>query len=202
VDITLLCSPLHLDDSDSLDDNTGAWGGLYDATIYGINASVLSLSVNFFATIIVAYKAWTSRTFLRKFMLSGHRTIRMERLFSILVESGLVYCTIWMIVIAWQISVYPVFDQNLAPTFKVQFGDFIDGGLVPIIGIYPAVVIILVAQNRSHMVKAFGGGAVNIPEPSRLDGVPATRAIMLHMAQEGGEVGEGPEESSTHTTDE
>ncbi|TBU51707.1 hypothetical protein BD310DRAFT_777137, partial [Dichomitus squalens] len=63
---------------------------------YGVAASVLSLSVNLFATVIVAYKAWISRRSLRKFMVSGDMTIRMERLFSILVESGMVYCTIWV----------------------------------------------------------------------------------------------------------
>ena len=37
----------------------GAQGGLYQGTPYGLAASVLSLSTNFFATSIVAYKAWS-----------------------------------------------------------------------------------------------------------------------------------------------
>ncbi|TBU51708.1 hypothetical protein BD310DRAFT_941755, partial [Dichomitus squalens] len=67
--------------------------------------------------------------------------------------------------------------------------------------IYPAVVIILVAQNRSHMVKAFGGGAVNIPEPSHLDGIRVPSATVLPIARQGYQVGDVSEESSTHAAD-
>ncbi|TBU38375.1 hypothetical protein BD309DRAFT_903604 [Dichomitus squalens] len=177
---------------------------MYGGTTYGVAASVLSLSVNLFATVIVAYKAWISRRFIRKFMVSGDRTVQIERLFSILVESGMVYCTIWIFVVAWQVVVWQsTFSYNDSATaFEARFGDFINGGLVPIIAIYPAVVIILVAQNRSHMVKAFGGGAVNIPEPSRLNGIRASSATVLHIAQQGDDLGDISEESSTHAADE
>ncbi|TBU52381.1 hypothetical protein BD310DRAFT_774040, partial [Dichomitus squalens] len=80
----------------SLHGNTGVPGGMYGGSPYGIAASVLSLNVNLFASITVAYKAWRSRMFLRKFMVSGNRTTQVERLFSILAESGMLYCTIWV----------------------------------------------------------------------------------------------------------
>ncbi|TBU38385.1 hypothetical protein BD309DRAFT_530471 [Dichomitus squalens] len=176
---------------------------MYEGTPYGIAASVLSLSVNLFATLIVAYKAWISRRFLQKLMVSGDRTVRMERLFSILVESGMVYCTIWIFVVAWQISMYqsPV-SFDIDPTFQGRFSDFIGGGLIPIIAIYPAVVIILVALNRSHLVKALSGGEVNTPQPSRFDGILVSSATVLHIARQGDKVRDGSEESITHAGDE
>ncbi|TBU38281.1 hypothetical protein BD309DRAFT_874696, partial [Dichomitus squalens] len=186
----------------SYDSNTGLLGGMYGGTPYGFAASVLSLCVNMFATIIVAYKAWCcrkSRWFLRKFMVSGDRNTRVERLFSILIETGMVYCAIWILVVVWQCFFYV--PKN-SITFQDRFGNFINTGLVPIIAIYPAVMIILVAQNRSHIEKAFGGRAVSTPKPSRWDGIRAPSATVLHIARQGGEVGEESEESSTHTADE
>ncbi|TBU38381.1 hypothetical protein BD309DRAFT_972048 [Dichomitus squalens] len=116
----------------------------------------------------------------------------------------MVYCTIWIFVVAWQVFVWQSTNSynDPAPAFEGRFGDFISGGLVPIIAIYPAVVIILVAQNRSHMVKAFGGGAVNIPEPSHLDGIRVPSATVLPIARQGYQVGDVSEESSTHAADE
>ncbi|EJF56327.1 hypothetical protein DICSQDRAFT_175007 [Dichomitus squalens LYAD-421 SS1] len=206
MDLRFTCLSDEFSDDESLSKtgNDGLAGGMYGGTPYGVAASVLSLSVNLFATVIVAYKAWKSRRFLRKFMVSGDRTVQMERLFSMLVESGMAYCTLWIFVVAWQIVVYQssISDDDHAPAFQARFGDFISGGLVPLIAIYPAIVIILVAQNRSHIEKAFGGGAVNTPEPSHWDGIRTPSATVLHIARQGGEVGEESEESSTHTADE
>ncbi|TBU21134.1 hypothetical protein BD311DRAFT_312162 [Dichomitus squalens] len=115
--------------------DTSMQGDMYGGTRYGVAVPVLCLSVNLFATVLVAYKAWISRRFIRKFMVSGGRTVQMERLFSILVESGLVYCTLWTFVVSWQIVVYKslMSDDDYAPAFQARFGAFINGGLVPII---------------------------------------------------------------------
>ncbi|TBU38376.1 hypothetical protein BD309DRAFT_983707 [Dichomitus squalens] len=127
VDLKSTCYLLNGKLGGSLNGNAVVPGGMYAGTPYGIAATVLSLSVNLFATILVAYKAWKSRRFLRKLMVLGDKAIRMERLFSILIESGMVYCTIW-------ISMYhsPV-SFDIDPTFQGQFSEFMGGGLIPII---------------------------------------------------------------------
>ncbi|EJF56363.1 hypothetical protein DICSQDRAFT_71561, partial [Dichomitus squalens LYAD-421 SS1] len=90
-----------------------------------------------------------SRRFLRKFMVSGDRNTRVERLFSILIETGMVYCAIWVtlccasrsqerdsmscpqiLVVVWQCSFYVPTNSI---TFQDRFGNFINTGLVPII---------------------------------------------------------------------
>ncbi|TBU51712.1 hypothetical protein BD310DRAFT_1003719 [Dichomitus squalens] len=203
VDLKSTCYLLNGKLGGSLNGNAVVPGGMYAGTPYGIAATVLSLSVNLFATILVAYKAWKSRRFLRKLMVLGDKAIRMERLFSILIESGMVYCTIWIFVVAWQISMYhsPV-SFDIDPTFQGQFSEFMGGGLIPIIAIYPAVVIILVALNRSHLVKALSGGEVNTPRPSRFDGILVSSATVVHIASQGDQVRDGSEESITHAGDE
>ncbi|TBU27597.1 hypothetical protein BD311DRAFT_797652 [Dichomitus squalens] len=189
VDLRYTCYSLNTHIGSSINGNAVVTGGMYGGTPYGLAASVLSF---------LAYKAWRSRKFLRKFMVSGDRNTQVERLFSILIETGMVYCAIWIIVVVWQFSVYD------------RFGNFMDIGLVTIIdytpnnppkAIYPAVVIILVAQNRSHIEKAFGGGAVNTPEPSHWNGIRAPSATVLHIARQGDRAGDGSEESSTHAAD-
>ncbi|TBU21554.1 hypothetical protein BD311DRAFT_734259 [Dichomitus squalens] len=199
VDIRFTCL-FHDQSVESLFENLRVVGGMYGGTSYGVAASALSLGVNLFATIIVAFKAWSSRKFLRKFMVSGNRTTQVERLFSILIESGMVYCAIWILVVVWQFSSYVLTYST--STFYEQFGQFISGGLVPFIAIYPAVVIILIAQNRSHMVKALGGPAINTPESSRLDSTRLSDATVLRIARQDNHVRDGPEESNIHTADE
>ncbi|TBU37042.1 hypothetical protein BD309DRAFT_932923 [Dichomitus squalens] len=182
----------------------GGAGDMYAGSPFGIAACVLSFIVNFFATIIVAYKAWTSRRFFRKLMVWGDTTARMERLFSILVESGMVYCTIWILVVVYQFSYVQTYGSvpAISAVFQDAFSLFVDGGLVPIIAIYPAVVIILIAQNRSHMVEVLSGGAVKTPQLSHLDGIQSPNATVLHIAQQEYQVRDGSEEYSTLAADE
>ena len=91
-------------------------GTLYQGIASGVAASVLSLSTNLWATLLVGYKAWYVvglRNFLRSVtrsltvMLSGRKSRRRlkgylvagsptEKLFALLIESGAVYCTLWV----------------------------------------------------------------------------------------------------------
>ncbi|PIL28063.1 hypothetical protein GSI_09815 [Ganoderma sinense ZZ0214-1] len=94
----------------------------------------------------------------------------MTKLFAILIESGAVYCAIWLsderaltrknqsLIVAYQISDYD-FNRNLGPASDAEvafldvFGVIINGALVPIIAIYPIFIIVLVASNKSHVEK-------------------------------------------------
>ncbi|TBU21547.1 hypothetical protein BD311DRAFT_609155, partial [Dichomitus squalens] len=60
MDLRFTCLSDEFSDDESLSEtgNDGLAGGMYGGTPYGVAASVLSLSVNLFATVIVAYKAW------------------------------------------------------------------------------------------------------------------------------------------------
>lgn len=94
------------------DPHANGTGSLYEGFSYGIAATALSLSTNVFATVAVAVKAWyvplaiaievrlkfhrRSRMVLKRYMVTGAMSSQMEKVLSLLVESGTLYCTLWV----------------------------------------------------------------------------------------------------------
>ncbi|KAM5535101.1 hypothetical protein V8D89_011187 [Ganoderma adspersum] len=128
---------------------------MFEGLPEGLAACVLSLSTNIFATLLVGYKAWESRRRLRGYFVAGTRASQVEKLFSLLIESGAIYCAIWVIVVAWQGWEYkPDSPSPAVVRFLDRFGLIFQGALVPLIAVYPALIIVLVALQRSHVEKA------------------------------------------------
>ncbi|KAM5536302.1 hypothetical protein V8D89_010038, partial [Ganoderma adspersum] len=167
VDTTYTCtySIIHGPDSTQLDPKAIGNGTLYGGVSYGVAASMLSLCTNLYATTAVALKAWRSRRFLRRYIVTGPMVSQTEKVLSLLVESGAIYCAVWILVAAYQTGVY---FQNPATqcgatdcqssyyhSFWYIFGVTMNAALVPVIAIYPTIIIILVALNRSHMENGF-----------------------------------------------
>lgn len=90
-------------------------GNLYEGFSYGVAATVLSLSTNLFATGAVMMRSWyaasfplepkvayrlivcrQSRRVLKRYVVTGPVVSQMQRVFALLVESGLVYCALWV----------------------------------------------------------------------------------------------------------
>ncbi|KAM5535321.1 hypothetical protein V8D89_011006 [Ganoderma adspersum] len=121
----------------------------------GLAACALSLATNALATLLVACKAWESRRRLWGYLLAGGPgRAQVQKLFALLVESGALYCAIWGVVVAFQTGEYRVGHPAATPVtagFLNVFNVFMAGGLVPLIAIYPASIIVLVALNRSHV---------------------------------------------------
>ncbi|EJF59396.1 hypothetical protein DICSQDRAFT_19161, partial [Dichomitus squalens LYAD-421 SS1] len=80
----------------ALNINASESGGMYQGSPYGIAASMLSLSVNVFATIIVAYKAWKYRPTMRSHLSGASYRTRVGKVMALLVESGVIYIIIWV----------------------------------------------------------------------------------------------------------
>ena len=86
---------------------------MYQGIPIGIATSVLSLSTNILATLLVGYKAWYVvmqaeynfsellitilsrqwRRHLKGYIVSGSR---VEKLLALLIESGAAYCALWV----------------------------------------------------------------------------------------------------------
>ncbi|PIL26704.1 hypothetical protein GSI_11231 [Ganoderma sinense ZZ0214-1] len=126
---------------------------MYSGVSSGVAASVLSFSTNLCATVLVGYKAWEARRRLRQYIVAGPVASQMEKVFALLVESGAAYCALWAVVVAWQIGDYQTEVETNAGnnTFWDIFGVIINDALVPLIAIYPTIIIVLVALNRSHV---------------------------------------------------
>ncbi|KAH9032240.1 hypothetical protein EDB85DRAFT_2236207 [Lactarius pseudohatsudake] len=97
-----------------------------------------SLGTNLLSTGLIAWKAWKRRVVVRKYLVTGAGSVSVERFFALLIESGFLYCIPWIL---YLISAFGVIPD---PGFIV-----IDDVLVFISGIYPTLIIILVAIQKS-----------------------------------------------------
>ncbi|KAM5546327.1 hypothetical protein V8D89_000453 [Ganoderma adspersum] len=166
VDTRYTCMDYSLD-SPLLKQKAAESGRLYKGASCGVAASVLSLCTNLYATAAVALKAWHFRRILRRYIVTGPMFSQAGKALSMLVESGMIYCGIWVLVVAYQAGMYaraPGNDQCLADiscgtkyyhSFWYIFGFINESSLVPLIAIYPTIIIILVALNRSHVENGF-----------------------------------------------
>ncbi|KAI1795718.1 hypothetical protein LXA43DRAFT_1080150 [Ganoderma leucocontextum] len=132
-------------------------GTLFEGLPLGIAACVLSLSTNLLATLLVAYKAWESRRRLGGYLVAKIGGSQVEKLLALLVESGAMYSAIWAVVVA--------------------YGVIMNGVLVPAIAIYPTIIIVLVALDRSHMERGLTQHLESLPTPNLALTVNSTATI-------------------------
>ncbi|KAI9429369.1 hypothetical protein BJY52DRAFT_128223 [Lactarius psammicola] len=97
-----------------------------------------TLATNLLSTGLIAWKAWQHRTSIRKHLGEGSGSMRVERVFALLIESGFLYCCPWIL---YLISARFVIPQ---PGFSIM-----DRALVFVSGLYPMLIIILVAMQKS-----------------------------------------------------
>ncbi|PIL28291.1 hypothetical protein GSI_09579 [Ganoderma sinense ZZ0214-1] len=70
-------------------------GSFYQSDLFGLAASVLSLATNMVATILIGCKAWEHAKIMGS-VSSLKRSSRVEKILIFLVESGTIYCIIWV----------------------------------------------------------------------------------------------------------
>jgi hypothetical protein len=56
-----------------------------------------TLGTNLLSTALIAWKAWQRRISVRKHLCEGSGFVRVDRVFALLIESGLIYCCIWIL---------------------------------------------------------------------------------------------------------
>ncbi|KAI0747233.1 hypothetical protein C8Q80DRAFT_829161 [Daedaleopsis nitida] len=135
------------------------YGQLFSGDRFGAAASILSLVTNAVATALTAYKGWQHARLLRKYFSDGSMGTNVERVVILLVESGMVYSAIWLVVTVYQLGVntgdnYTTSTNADRPDFWTVIGYFVNGALVPVIAIYPMAIIVLVAMKKSQMARA------------------------------------------------
>ncbi|RDX42090.1 hypothetical protein OH76DRAFT_1411472 [Lentinus brumalis] len=138
-------------------------GALFAGTTFGVVAACMSLVTNVVATCFTAYRAWvhvrSRKHFSQMFTLTG-----AEQILILVAESGFAYSAIWIVVVVWQggennLDIYMATEESMSGrSFWVVVGYFVNGGLVPVIAIYPMFIILMVALKRkcqpdwNHMV--------------------------------------------------
>ncbi|RPD52926.1 hypothetical protein L226DRAFT_540891 [Lentinus tigrinus ALCF2SS1-7] len=133
------------------------YGQLFSGSQTGAAAVGMSLATNAIATCFTAYRAWihvrTLKVFDRKLSMTS-----AEEILILIAESGLVYTAIWVIVTVWQVGENNpnVFEYDTGNrTFWGITGYFVNGGLVPVIAIYPMFVIVMVALKRKRATSTY-----------------------------------------------
>ncbi|KAM5545655.1 hypothetical protein V8D89_000693 [Ganoderma adspersum] len=136
-------------------------GGLFEGDPFGSAASVLSLTSNVISTFLVGYQARKHHALvhgdgLRSFLGRS----QVSRAFMLLIESGACYSIIWVFVVIYQLVSAPWYSHSTyssrpSPSqalgaFTVGAESFTEGGLVIVVAIYPTVIMLLVALNRSE----------------------------------------------------
>lgn len=102
-------------------------------------AWVLSLATNVAATILIACKAWRHRRMIKSYLAHGGlRRTQMEKIFALLIESGALYCVLWVLLITTRFSVVSAPECELIQDASVQ-----------IAGIYPTVIVVLVTLQKT-----------------------------------------------------
>ncbi|KAH9052597.1 hypothetical protein EDB87DRAFT_1692128 [Lactarius vividus] len=99
-----------------------------------------TLATNLVSTGLIAWKAWKRRVSVGKYLCngngSGNGSVRAERILALLIESGFIYCCLWVF--------------YLLSTFGVISGfTVMEHVLLFVSGLYPTLIIILVAMQKS-----------------------------------------------------
>ncbi|TFK87854.1 hypothetical protein K466DRAFT_586043 [Polyporus arcularius HHB13444] len=136
----------------SIVESTPGNGQLFSGTTFGVIAAGMSLATNAVATCFTAYRVWIHIRSLghlsRKLALTGS-----EQILVLIAESGFVYSAIWVLVVVWQggENNHNIFSHDTgSASFWGVLGYFVNGGLVPVIAIYPMFIIVMVALKRTQ----------------------------------------------------
>ncbi|THH10903.1 hypothetical protein EW146_g8227 [Bondarzewia mesenterica] len=95
----------------------------------------LELATNLAATSLIAYKAWKHRKLIKS-ALGPRKKTKVEKVLALLVESGVLYCILWILLIGFEF-VPPGIANYFTPT------------AAHIAGMYPTVIVILVSIDQT-----------------------------------------------------
>ncbi|KAI0056961.1 hypothetical protein BV25DRAFT_1920599 [Artomyces pyxidatus] len=101
-----------------------------------------TIATNVCATSLIAYKAWKYRVSVKAHLNEDNAATKVEKILALLVESGVVYCVMWIFYILAAFRVFPDPGDSI-----------LDGIMVQVSGIYPTIIIILVCLQKSPCEK-------------------------------------------------
>ncbi|KAI0315435.1 hypothetical protein OF83DRAFT_1173832 [Amylostereum chailletii] len=150
--------------------------------VFGASAFALSLFTNLWSTSLVGCKAWSHRRAVHANLQRGSTRTRTEKIMALLLESGAVYCVLWIFVVAYTLKkVMATSFPYGGPAEVITAGDnFVKGALIQLVGIYPTVVIVVVCLEKAHCDRQF---AYPLPVPVRPEVSTIRRVTMTTRAE-------------------
>ncbi|KAJ8073407.1 hypothetical protein PM082_011683 [Marasmius tenuissimus] len=127
---------------------------------YSLVLTLPPFITNLVATTLVAVKVWDYRKTIKSNMTSAttRSTNRTEQVLILLVESGFVYCAVWLLILIAGFDVMTSANNIL-----------ILGIAVSLTGIYPTFIVIMVSLEKSYVNTVFSSdeGTMAISQPLR-----------------------------------
>ncbi|KAJ7200019.1 hypothetical protein GGX14DRAFT_303471, partial [Mycena pura] len=116
----------------------------FQPNAFGLAALLVSLLSNLWATSLIGYKAWTHRRNIQTYFGTEGRTSAAYSILVILTESGFLYCGIWgMFIVTRMIKSASHVTHAIA------------GAVPQLVGLYPTIIILLVALRKTHCDQEF-----------------------------------------------
>ncbi|KAJ8090448.1 hypothetical protein PM082_019046 [Marasmius tenuissimus] len=104
---------------------------------------ILSMLANIAGTSVIGYTTWCFRKAISRYLNNGPHQARAEKVMVLLVESGVLYTSLWIIQLA--VLVAPSSSSLVNQAFRQIFS----AAATQLVGIYPTAMIVLVFLQRS-----------------------------------------------------
>ncbi|KAI3606444.1 hypothetical protein WG66_009617 [Moniliophthora roreri] len=132
---------------------------------YSLVMTLPPLVTNITATSLIALKVWEYRRSIKSSISSARSTTRAEQILVLLIESGFLYCGIWLLILIAGLDV-------MTPAVNT----LILGIAVSLTGIYPIFIIIMVSLEKTHANTFLSGDShtMEISQPIHFGHNPTT----------------------------
>ncbi|VDB91824.1 unnamed protein product [Peniophora sp. CBMAI 1063] len=122
---------------------------------FGTAVLGLSLATNVVATAVIGWRAWRYRRDVSAYMAAfRHRSI-VEKIMVLLVESGCVYCIIWVLYTIDSVGIRHVQETQPQDMGESLFGagnpTWLSRIMPQLTGIYPTIIIVIVTLEQSYL---------------------------------------------------
>ncbi|KAG6811085.1 hypothetical protein H0H92_009044 [Tricholoma furcatifolium] len=107
-----------------------------------LSSYTLSYVTNIFCTLLIAYKAWLHRKLMSKYLGEARRKTAVEKVLTLLLESGFVY------IVIYTLQAVPIYGAQLTSAGLIAF-NVVNAIIQQAMGMYPTVIIILVRMHKS-----------------------------------------------------
>ncbi|KAI0761070.1 hypothetical protein BD413DRAFT_250713 [Trametes elegans] len=127
-------------------------GELYGYNVYGAAAATLSLLTNVVATVLIACKAGHKRL-IKDYLSCIPKRDQAIHVLVLLIESGAVYSILLTFAVAFGFATVPRGPRPISAQAEdavLHFYLYLQSSLIPLIGMYPTAIILIVALKRSR----------------------------------------------------
>ncbi|KAF9068135.1 hypothetical protein BDP27DRAFT_1364300 [Rhodocollybia butyracea] len=112
-----------------------------------ITAFTFSTLVNAWATLMVGLRAWKSRREIQLQLANGSRKSFAENVLTLLMESGIIYTILWIL------------KSVIIEAVHTSYTNYAIMVMNQAVGMYPTIILLLVALQRSHLDHQFSYAA-------------------------------------------